>query len=373
MRIGIVCYPTVGGSGVVATELGHALVARGHEIHFIAYDIPFRLQIENPKIHFHCVPINDYELFQYPDYALPLAVKISEVSIENSLDILHVHYAIPHATSAYLSRQLLKEKSPAIITTLHGTDITLVGRDPGYHDIVKFSIEQSDIITAVSNNLKNETIKHFKIKKDINVIYNFFLPQKSILGHKPLRNNYVKEDEKLLVHSSNLRPLKRVEDVIRIFNEVRKEVPSKLLIVGHGLGIANLKKLVAELNINSEVYFVGKTMTVDPYVASGDLFLLPSSHESFGLAALEAMAYGVPTVASNVGGLPELITHGKTGFLAPCGDIKTMAQYAIHLLKDEKQYNQMSQECIKRAAENFCAEKIVPQYEACYNRVMSDE
>lgn len=366
MRIGIVCYPTVGGSGVIATELGHALSARGHEIHFITYEIPFRLQLENPNIYFHCVSISQYDLFQYPDYALPLAVKIAEISEEYSLDVLHVHYAIPHATSAYLARQLSQKKLPAIVTTLHGTDITLIGKDPSYKEIVKFSIEQSDALTAVSNNLKMETKRGLNINKSIQVIYNFFEPKKDVLGSKPFKNSYVKGDEKLLIHNSNMRHIKRVTDVIHIFYLVKKKIPCKLLLIGFGPEMYEIKKMVAELDLTESVYFLGSRIRVDPYVASGDLFLLPSSQESFGLAALEAMAYGVPCVCSNVGGLPELVESEKTGFLANPGEVDTMAQYALKILTNEKLALTMSENCVKRASENFSPKVIIPLYESCY-------
>jgi N-acetyl-alpha-D-glucosaminyl L-malate synthase BshA len=368
MKIGIVCYPTVGGSGIVATELGHALASRGHDVHFISYEIPFKLQIENPHIFFHPVYINNYELFQYPDYALPLAVKIAEVSTKYDLDILHVHYAIPHTTSAYLARQLLKKKKPAIITTLHGTDITLVGKNPNYRGIVKFSMEQSDLITAVSNNLREQTIEYFKSEKTIEVIHNFFIPQPELIGKKPLRQRFVENEEKLILHSSNFRTIKRAEDVIRIFEKIRKKIPSKLILLGYGSEIQNLREMVAELNLNNHVFFIGKITSVDPYTASSDLFLLPSSQESFGLAALEAMAYGVPVVASNAGGLPELIQQGETGFLAPVGDVEAMSDFSIQLLQDHKLYQHISNEGRKQAKEKFSVEVILPKYESCYTQ-----
>lgn len=374
MKIGIVCYPTVGGSGVVATELGHALAAKGHEVHFITYDIPFRLRLEESNIFFHEVEIHHYDLFKYPDYALTLAVKIATVAEQFNLDILHVHYAIPHATSAFLAKQILgSPKKPAVITTLHGTDITLVGRDHAYFQIVKFSIEKSCGVTAVSKNLRQQTFKYFEIDraKQIEVIYNFFIPQKQLINQKPMRHCFVQEDEKLLLHSSNFRPVKRASDVVRIFKEVRKQIKCKLLFLGAGAGIEEVKKMVSEFHLTKEVFFLGKSREIDPYVASADLFLLPSEQESFGLAALEAMAYGVPPISSDAGGLPELIDHGKTGFLAPIGSIEKMAEYATFLLSSPQAYRQMSQAAMQSASENFSVDKILPQYEAFYEKTLN--
>lgn len=370
MKIGIVCYPTVGGSGVLATELGHQLALRGHEVHFITYEIPFRLQLENENVFFHEVEINQYELFKYPDYALTLAVKMVNVAQHFGLDILHVHYAIPHATSAYLAKQILGTKKPAVITTLHGTDITLVGRHHAYFQMVKFSIENSCGVTAVSQNLRDQTQEYFQIKKDIQVIYNFFTPRPELIN-KPMRHPYVKEDEKLIIHSSNYRPVKHPEDVIRIFQEIHKKIKCKLLLIGTGGGMEDILKMIADLNLKNEVFFLGKNRDVDPYIASGDLFLLPSAQESFGLAALEAMAYGVPCVASNAGGLPELIQHGKNGFLAPIGDVTAMANYSIELLSNPTLYAQISTAAKVTAHEKFSPDVIIPQYEAYYQRCLT--
>jgi L-malate glycosyltransferase len=370
MRIGIVCYPTMGGSGIVATELGHKLALRGHEVHFITYEIPFRLRLEEKNIYFHEVEINRYDLFKYPDYALTLAVKIAIVSQEHKLDILHVHYAIPHATSAYLAKQILGTRKPAVITTLHGTDITLVGIDPAYFQIVKFSIEKSCGVTAVSHALRNQICEHFGIHRPIEVIYNFFIPQSELRGKKPMRSVFVREEEKLLLHSSNYRSVKRPEDVVRIFMKVRQRVKSKLLFLGSGSGIEDVRKIVVNECLTNEVFFVGMSRDIDPYVASADLFLLPSAQESFGLAALEAMAYGVPVIASNVGGLPELIEQGKTGFLSPVGDVDRMAEDAIRLLTDDTLYASMCVEAMRQASEKFCVSKILPQYEAFYESLV---
>lgn len=371
MKIGIVCYPTQGGSGIVATELGHELALKGHEIHFITYEVPFRLRLAEPNIYFHEVEIHPYDLFKYPDYALPLAVKMAAVAERHQLDILHVHYAIPHATSAFLAKQILGTIKPRVITTLHGTDITLVGRDPAYFKIVKFSIENSCGVTAVSKSLCEQTHQYFNIQHPIEVIPNFFIPRDEYHGSKPLRSKYVRLDEKLLIHSSNFRPVKRAEDVIQIFALVRKKIKAKLLLLGTGSGLEEVRKKVRELDLETDVYFVGKSRDVDPYIASADLFLLPSSQESFGLAALEAMAYGVPVIASNVGGLPELIENGKTGFLETVGSIEAMSEDAIRLLTDQSLYHAISQNAKKIASEKYSVAKILPLYEAYYERILA--
>lgn len=368
MKIGIVCYPTLGGSGVVATELGHELALRGNEIHFITYDIPFRLRLEENNIFFHEVEINQYDLFKYPDYALTLAVKIAEVAEKCQLDILHVHYAIPHASSAFLANQLIKRHLP-IVTTLHGTDITLVGKDPAYFQIVKFSIEQSDGISAVSQSLKDQTCHYFDICNPVEVIHNFFVPKLEYLD-KPLRHLFVVGNEKLLIHSSNYRTVKRPLDVIKIFAEIRKQLPCKMLFLGSGEGLEVVRSFVNENHLSSEVYFVGRSRDIDPYVASADLFLLPSSQESFGLAALEALAYGVPVIASRVGGLPEVVDDGKTGYLLDVGDIMKMTEKAIHLLNNDNLYAAFSSEAMRQASNKFSPKKIVPAYERLYQQVL---
>lgn len=372
LKIGIVCYPTVGGSGILATELGHELAKRGHEVHFITYATPFRLRLEEENIYFHEVEINQYDLFQYPDYTLILAVMIASVAENHDLDILHVHYAIPHATSAFLAKKILgRVKRPAVITTLHGTDITLVGMDPSYYKIVKFSIQQSCGVTAVSQNLKDHTNDYFCIDCPIEVIYNFYIPKKEYLGCKPFRGHYVKGEEKLLVHASNFRFVKRVGDVLKIFLEVKKTVPSKLLLIGSGPDLGAIRREVKERELCEEVFFLGTTQNVEGYIASADLLLLPSEQESFGLVALESMAYGVPVIASNVGGLPEVIENGLSGMLSPCGDIASMAENAIRLLKDELLYEKISQRAREVAAKKFSADLIIPQYEEFYRRILS--
>lgn len=367
MRVGIVCYPTLGGSGIIATELGHELAERGHEVHFITYQIPFRLELQNPNIHFHAVEINQYDLFKYPDYALTLAVKMANVAQEYDLDILHVHYAIPHATSAYLAKHILGKKRPVVITTLHGTDITLVGKDPAYFQIVKFSIEQSDGVTAVSQSLRKDTEETFGVETPIEVIYNFFTADPKLLGKKPLREKYAPNGEKLLIHSSNYRRVKRPQDVLEVFFRVKKEIPSKLLLLGSGAGLEEIRRIAQK---EKDVIFIGENRLIDPYVSSCDLFLLPSAHESFGMAALEAMAYGVPVIASDVGGLPELIQNGKTGYLCPVGNVDAMANRALELLQDESKYAEFSHAARIDACDRFCSSKIIPQYIALYERVL---
>lgn len=369
MKIGIVCYPSVGGSGILATELGHELAARGHEIHFITYDIPFRLKLEKENIYFHEVEIFHYDLFKYPDYALALAVKMAHVAKEFHLEMWHVHYAFPHATSAYLAKQLLENQNVKVITTLHGTDITLLGRDPTYFQMIKFSIEQSDGITAVSQALKRQTACHFELKKKIEVIYNFFVPEPECLGKKPLRHLFVKEKQKLIVHSSNYRSVKRPADLIKIFKIVEKNVDCKLLLLGSGEGLDEVRLLVEQENLHEKVIFLGKSRQIDSYVCSADLFLLPSALESFGLAALEAMAYGLPVVASDTGGIPELVEHDETGYLAPVGDVEKMGEYATELLTNEKKYEAFSLASKLRAETRFCAAKIVSDYEIYYNTI----
>lgn len=370
MKIGIVCYPSVGGSGILATELGHELALRGHEVHFITYDVPFGLRVDEKNIFFHEVEISHYDLFKYPDYALSLAVKMFCVAKHHHLDLFHVHYAFPHATSAFLAKQLLEQQNVRMITTLHGTDITLVGREPNHFQIIKFSIEKSDGITAVSKALKKQTCCHFGIKNPVDVIYNFFVPQQELMGKKPFRHLFVSDKQKLLVHSSNYRSVKRPKDVFLIFQKIRQVLDCKLLLIGSGVGMEEIRSMAVEGKLEHEIIFLGKSRDIDPYVASADLFLLPSEQESFGLAALEAMAYGVPVVATDVGGLPELVDHGRTGYLSPVGAVQEMADYAIDLLTDEGKYQAFSLASQERAASEFSADRIVPLYEEYYKKIL---
>lgn len=371
MRIGIVCYPTVGGSGVVATELGHQLANRGHEVHFITYALPFRLRLEEENIYFHEVEINQYDLFQYPDYALTLAVKIASVAECHRLDILHVHYAIPHATSAFLAKQILENQrdTPSVVTTLHGTDITLVGIDRAYYQVVKFSIEKSDAVTAVSENLRLHTQEAFNIQNSIETVYNFFIPKNEYLNNRSLRHEFVTEEEKLIVHASNYRPVKRVIDVIHIFERIKERIPSKLLLLGTGPDIDAVRRYVQKQELENSVHFLGVSREIDPYISCGDLFLLPSEQESFGLVALESMAYGVPVVASTVGGIPEVVIDGECGYLGPCGDINALSDKALKILTNDQLHHEMSIKAMERANMFFSADQIVPQYEKLYERL----
>ncbi|WP_343329764.1 N-acetyl-alpha-D-glucosaminyl L-malate synthase BshA [Polaribacter staleyi] len=369
MKIGIVCYPTFGGSGVVATELGMALADKGHEVHFITYNQPVRLDFLTHNLHFHQVVIEEYPLFEYQPYELALSSKMVEVVRKHDLEVLHVHYAIPHAYAAYMAKQMLKEKGldVRVVTTLHGTDITLVGSHPTYKTAVEFSINNSDVVTAVSNNLKETTNTLFNITKDIKVIYNFIDVEKYDTAHDTECNRIAiaKPHERILTHISNFRPVKRVEDVIKVFYEVQKEIPSKLLLVGEGPERIHAENLVNELKISEDVLFLGNSSEVTKVLCYSDVFLLPSQTESFGLAALEAMAAKTPVISTNTGGLPEVNIHGVTGYLSDLGDVKDMAKNAISILKDDK-----TLETFKRNArehtKRFSLENILPVYEEIY-------
>src|SRR5450755_1056869 len=366
MRIGITCYPTYGGSGVVATELGIELAHRGHQVHFISYSQPIRLTEPHPNIHFHEVEVTRYPLFEYPPYDLALATRMAEVSQLYELDLLHVHYAIPHSVSAMLAKQMLAATPPRkhlpFVTTLHGTDITLVGLDRSYLPITRFSIEQSDGVTAISQYLRNRTLNIFDIKKHIEVIPNFVNCDDYL--RKPewmeKRSEYVSNDERLLVHLSNFRPVKRVLDVIEIFDRVRKKIPSKLLLIGDGPDRSQAEWLAVQKGLHERVVFLGKQDRVREKLALADIMLLPSDLESFGLAALEAMACEVVPIATRVGGLPEVVEEGKTGYLAAVGDVETMAKYAIDLLGDESALRAMGKAARAGAMDKFCTKKIIP-------------
>lgn len=371
MNIGIVCYPTFGGSGVIATELGKALAQQGHKVHFITYTLPQRLQFFNENLFYHEVGIPTYPLFEYPPYELALASKMVNVTKFEKLDILHVHYAIPHASAAYMVKQILKTEgiSIPVITTLHGTDITLVGRDASYEPVVTFSINQSDGVTAVSEDLKKDTLKHFNIKKEIVVIPNFVDLKRFNRQHKDhFKKAICPNGEKLLVHTSNFRPVKRVEDVIRVFEKVRKFIPCKLLFIGDGPERVRVEQLCRQMNICDDIRFLGKLDAVEEVLSVSDLFILPSQLESFGLAALEAMACEVPVISSNVGGIPEINIHGKTGFLSNVGDIDDMAKNALHIL-DDKNLEEFKKNALARAIE-FDISKILPKYVAFYEKII---
>ncbi len=370
MNIGITCYPTYGGSGVVATELGKALAERGHNVHFISYALPMRLTGFTDNVVFHEVETSSYPLFDFPLYTLALASKMVEVAKFEKLDLFHCHYAIPHATSAYLAKEMLAPSNIKVITTLHGTDITLVGLEPSFLSVMKFSIERSDGVTAVSRFLKEKTLTNYGIDKQIEVIPNFVDTRRYNRGNEQeARKHFSAPGEKILAHTSNFRPVKRVGDVIRVFNEILKKVPSKLILVGDGPERSQCEILCRELGIQDHVRFLGKQIDVIHILAIADLFLMPSQSESFGLSALEAMACSVPVISSSVGGLPELQIHGQTGFIAEIGDIDRMAKYAIDLLTNPSKY-QMFADAARRRALEFDAARIVGHYERYYRKVL---
>ena len=375
MKIGIVCYPTFGGSGVLATELGKALAQKGHHVHFITYQQPVRLNGFIPNIFYHEVQVATYPLFDYPPYETALSSTLVDVIKNNNLQLLHVHYAIPHASAAYMAKKILEQEGIHIpvITTLHGTDITLVGRDKTYAPVVAFSINQSDMITAVSQNLRDETFNTFRIEKPIQVIHNFVDVQRFNRKHiDAFKKLIAPNGERVLLHASNFRKVKRVEDVVQIFYEVNKQIPSKLLFVGDGPERTTAEQLCRQLNICDDVRFVGKQEQMEDILAIADLFLLTSEYESFGLAALEAMAAGVPVVSTNAGGLPEIMIQGVTGFMGNIGDIQTMSGQAIDIL----QYDERLDEFKKNAAQHaktFDIHNIVPLYERLYDEVLSKE
>ena len=371
MNIGIVCYPTFGGSGVLATELGKALADKGHNIHFITYQQPVRLTGFSASVFYHEVRVPAYPLFDFPPYETALASTLVDVVKNNHLDLLHVHYAIPHASAAYMAKQILAEEGIDIpfITTLHGTDITLVGKDKTYAPVVSFSINQSDAITAVSNNLKEETYTNFKIEKDIHVIYNFVDIER--FTKKPIdafKKAIAPDGEKVILHASNFRKVKRIADVIYSFNQIQKKIPSKLLLVGDGPERHMAEELCRELGIFEETRFVGKQQDMEEIYAIADLFLLPSEYESFGLSALEAMAAGTPVVATKTGGLPEIVIQGENGFLSPVGDVASMSNHAVNILSNDKTLKKFK-EAAKAQASKFAINNIVPQYEELYMKV----
>ncbi|MFN8322249.1 MAG: N-acetyl-alpha-D-glucosaminyl L-malate synthase BshA [Chitinophagales bacterium] len=373
MRIGIVCYPTYGGSGVVATELGKALAKKGHQVHFITYQEPVRLDSFNENIFYHEVSALDYPLFQYQPYESALASKIVDVAKFEKLDILHVHYAIPHASSALIARSILKEQGINLpfVTTLHGTDITLIGKDPGYKPVVEYSINHSDGITSVSKSLKDDTYTNFNISRDIEVIHNFI----DFSRFKKTDKDHFKKaiapnGEKILTHVSNFRKVKRVEDVVKMFDIVRKKIPSKLFLVGDGPERMGIEILCRSLGNCDDVRFLGKQDAVEDLLAISDLFVLPSETESFGLAALEAMAVEVPVISSNAGGIPEINIQGKTGFMSNVGDYEDMAKNAIYMLEDDARLKQFKVNALAHA-QTFDIVNILPQYEAYYSKIIS--
>ena len=371
MNIGIVCYPTFGGSGVVATELGIALAKKGYKVHFITYSQPTRLDFFNENLFYHQVDIPTYPLFQYPPYELALASTLVNVIKNESLDLLHVHYAIPHASAGYLAKQILRSEGMDIpvITTLHGTDITLVGKDASYEPVVTFSINESDGVTAVSEDLKEDTYSHFNIKRDIQVIPNFIDLQRFKKQKKDhFKTAIAPEGEKLIVHTSNFRKVKRVEDVVRVFHNIRQVMSVRLLLVGDGPERQHIENFCKQLGSCNDVRFLGKLEAVEEVLSVSDLFLIPSEKESFGLAALEAMACEVPVISSNTGGLPELMVDGKTGFVCEVGDIEAMTEKALYIL-DDANLPTFKAQALARAQE-FDVERILPHYEDFYHKVL---
>jgi L-malate glycosyltransferase len=371
LKIGITCYPTVGGSGVVATELGKLLAERGHEIHFISSSIPFRLKKVYCNIYYHEVHVNQYSVFQYPPYDLALASKMAEVAKREKLDLLHVHYAIPHAVCAYLAKQMVGDQLK-IVTTLHGTDITVLGYDHSLSDMIRFGIEQSDIVTAVSHSLVKQTYELLQPNKDILTVYNFIddrVYYKKDSAH--LRSEYgIKPEEKVIIHVSNFRKVKRVPDVIKAFDIIRKEMPAKLLLVGDGPEMTIVSQLVEDLNLADYVLFLGKQENLEELYSISDLKLLLSEKESFGLVLLEAMACGVPCIGTNIGGIPEVISDGETGFICEVGNVEEIAERAIQILSDEQLHKTMAENSIHRVKTKFNAHAIVQEYEMIYKNLL---
>ncbi len=379
MRIGITCYPTYGGSGVVATELGIELAALGHEIHFISYSQPFRLSGRDDGILYHEVPVSNYPLFEFPPYDLALASRMAEVAEYYSLDLLHVHYAIPHSVSALLARQMLAARGRRLpfVTTLHGTDITLVGLDRGYLPITRYAIQESDGVTSISNYLREQTITRFEVTRPIETITNFvncdvYAPIRDESVRSARRLHYAAPDEALLMHLSNFRPVKRVTDAIKIFARVAHEQPAQLVLIGDGPERSVAEWLAHDLGIQNRVHFLGKQDRVHELLALADLLLMPSEMESFGLVALEAMACKVPSIATRVGGVPELIDDGETGLLFPVGDVEAMARAAVELLRDPTRLNAMRETARRTAQKRFCSTLVVPQYVHFYERILQE-
>jgi L-malate glycosyltransferase len=370
MNIGISCYPTFGGSGVVASELGMELALQGHQVHIISYAPPVRIPSFHPNLHFHKVEVTDYPLFEYPPYSLALASRLVEVAQSEHLDLIHVHYAIPHAVSAYLAQEMLTQRRIPFITTLHGTDITLVGNAPSFWPITHFILEKSDAVTAVSQYLKDETCRVFKVDREIQVIPNFVPRQFLERMMKEGTDSFGCGDDPILVHVSNFRPVKRVLDVVEIFARVRQKRLAKLLMVGDGPDRGPAERRAEELEVHEDVYFLGMQSEIEEVLKMADLLLLPSQTESFGLVALEAMAAEVPVIATNVGGLPEVVDDGRTGFLMPVGDVTAMAGAALKILDNPDLHREMGQAAGRRARENFSANRITALYADLYARVL---
>ena len=371
MKIGVLCYPTHGGSGVVASELAIGLAERGHEVHIVSYATPFRLQGFHQNMYMHEVGFATYPLLKYPPYALALATKLVDLVETYQIEVIHAHYAMPHATSAYLAKQILNSNGIKTVTTLHGTDITLVGADASFKKVIKFAIEQSDGVTAVSNYLKRRTIEEFGIEREIRVIHNFIDPGRPAqFRNQCSRQVFASDGEKILMHASNFRPVKRTEDVVRVFARVQERVPAKLVLIGDGPEMMNVQRMVKDLDIGGSVHFLGEQDQLEPLLSCADLFLLPSEQESFGLTALEAMNCGVPVIATDIGGLPELVVHGETGYLYPVGETEKMADAAIELLLDPRKHEQYGLMARERAVGHFRASQIIPHYEAFYQEIL---
>ncbi len=371
MRIGISCYPTLGGSGVVATELAMVLASAGDDVHVISYAMPSRLELVDPRLSFHEVVVPHYPLFDYPPYSLALATKMAEVATYQKLDLLHVHYAVPNAVSAVLARDIVGNDGFKVITTLHGTDITLVGNDPNYLATTRYGIERSDAVTAVSDALRRDTVKQLGIDRPIEVIPNFIDPERYELARqRPGARRWAQADEALLVHISNYRPVKRVLDVVEIFERVAKKVDTRLLLVGDGPERAHVEQYCREQRNCDRILFAGSTTSIEEVLVGADLFLLPSETESFGLSALEAMSCKVPVIATRVGGLPEVVEDGVTGFLRPVGDVEGMADAALSLLLDPDRKRRFGEEARRQAVERFSETAIVERYRDLYRRVL---
>ena len=372
MRIGICCYPTHGGSGVVATELGKHLAAAGHEVAFISYEVPLRLSELPPRVSFHEVEIERYPLLRHYPYTLALASKMAEVAKMKKLDVLHAHYAIPFGAAALLTKQIVAPMPLQIAMTLHGTDITLVGNNASFKPVTRLTIEKADAVTVVSRFLREETMRQFDISRDLQVIYNFIDPDRHAIEPCPCIRDQIPGGTKTLIHISNFRSVKRVHDVVRVFARVAETLDARLILVGDGPDAASAHDLASELGVAERVIFTGVVDSVAGLLACADLFLLPSSTESFGLGALEAMASGVPVVASDIGGIPEVVNHGRSGILAPVGDVEAMAAAALQILSDDETYAAFSLAAREEAEERFDYRKIVPQYEAMYERLLDD-
>jgi len=372
VNIGIVCYPTHGGSGVIASELALGLAERGHEIHIVSYATPFRLASFHQNVFIHEVEVSSYPLFKYPPYALSLATQLVEVSKQYGLDLIHSHYAVPHAASAYLAKQMIGSEKLKTVTTLHGTDITLVGLDKSFYQVIKFNIEESDGVTAVSQYLQKRTQEEFAIQREIRVIHNFVDTERySRSANNCTKDHFAPNGEKILMHASNFRPVKRVTDVVRIFAKIREQIPVKLLLVGEGPERLFVQQLVKELKLSEDVLFLGEQEYIAQLMNCADLFFLPSEQESFGLVALEAQSCGVPVIGATTGGLPEVVENGETGFLLPVGDIAGMAQRSLELLSKDDLYESFQKKARKRVLDYFDSKSIIPQYEAFYEEILN--